>query len=546
MVTVVGLFFFAILAAFAAALAVARTRTLRQAEALNQALQETHRRYLSHLDNTPMGMIEWDQEGRVCAWNLAAERIFGFSAREAMGRLGDAFLSADPQRPLEPRHPFQAFLPGDGGSRLTRENLRKDGTPIICNWTNAPLRDREGRTIGISSMVEDITERKRNAEALRVSQKLESLGVLAGGIAHDFNNLLTAIQGHTELALHGLGPEDPHFDNLKRIEATTHRAADLARQMLSYSGRAHFAAAPVDLNQMVRDMAELLKVSIPKKIQLNLRLESGLPPTIGDPAQLQQVALNLVTNAAEAIGTAQGQIDIQTRRVDLDPTTLEGLVLKEDVHPGPFLCMEVHDTGAGMPGGVISKIFDPFFTTKFSGRGLGLSATAGILRSHGGGLAVESEEGKGTLFRVYFPATDLAVPGPAETPPPSLPGAGTVLVVDDEGIVRDLAVMALKPLGYDLLTAQDGEEAVALYRANPGRINVVVMDMTMPRMDGLEAFQRIRALDPRARVILSSGYSEKEAVHAARELNPEGFLQKPYRIQELIQQVQAAVTRAEE
>ena len=339
-------------------------------------------------------------------------------------------------------------------------------------------------------------------------------------------------------------PDDPLYDNLKRIEATTHRAADLSRQMLAYSGRAKFASKPMNVNELVKDMAELLKVSIPKKVQLNLELERALPAVQGDQTQIQQVILNLVTNAAEAIGEVAGKVFVHTTRVTLDAEAVQALTLKDDMNPGPFICLEVRDTGSGMPSGIVSKIFDPFFTTKFTGRGLGLSATAGILRSHGGGLNVESEEGVGTTFRIYLPASPLPAPSAQEAPPPSTsPETGTVLVVDDEGIVRDLAVMALQPLGYEVLTAQDGQEAVEIYEANPGRIRVVLMDMTMPRMDGLEAFQRIRTLDPKARVILSSGYSEQEAIHAARELNPEGFLQKPYRIQELLQRVHEAMNR---
>ncbi len=541
-----GLLIALLLAALLGILGGLRRRVERLTEARTADLMEAFRRHQIQIENMPLGVIEWDQDFRIRTWNPAAERIFGYSAEEILGHRGDGFL-----RPggagAEDRADIQdALLLGGGGMRSTHENLTKQNLLIVCNWYNTPLQTPEGGLLGVTSMVEDVTERKRSEEALRMSQKLESLGVLAGGIAHDFNNLLTAIQGHAELALRRITPEHPVFDNLKRIEATVHRAGDLARQMLSYSGRAKFTAKPLDLNGVVRDMAELLKVSIPKKVQLATSLQADLPLVVGDETQIQQVLMNLVTNGAEAIGERPGTVEVRTSLVSLGTGDLEGLALKDGMTPGRFLCMEVQDDGCGIPHDTLPRIFDPFYSTKFTGRGLGLSAVAGILQGHRGGLGVESQEGRPTVFRVYLPASELPRETGEEVAPPAVePVIGTVLVVDDEGIVRDLAVMALKPMGYEVLTAQDGQEAVEVYQSRPGRISVVLMDMTMPRMDGLEAFRLIRQMDPRARVILSSGYSEQEAYSTARELNPEGFLQKPYRIQELLQKIHEAVTRDE-
>ena len=372
---------------------------------------------------------------------------------------------------------------------------------------------------------------------LRQAQKLESLGVLAGGIAHDFNNLLTAILGNTELAL-DRDQDDPVLRTaLQRIEATTQRGSDLARQLLAYAGKAHFAVQPIDLNAILREMGDLLAVSISKKVLVRQDLQPGLPPVEADAAQFQQVVMNLVINASEAIGDQPGTVTLRTRSVSYGKADLSAAFPGQVLEPGPYVRMEVEDDGVGMDAETIGRIFDPFFTTKFTGRGLGLSAMLGIVRGHRAGIRVESTPGEGTLFILLFPASESAVAQLVPDPEPSSPMAGTVLVVDDEGIIRDLARSALEGAGFRVLEARDGLEAVEFFEANRERVDLVLLDMTMPRMGGAEAFRHIRNLAPDTLVLLTSGYTQKDALESLVDLPPDGFLPKPFRIRELVGKV---------
>ena len=380
----------------------------------------------------------------------------------------------------------------------------------------------------------DITERREAEDALRQAQKMESLGVLAGGIAHDFNNLLTSILGNLNLAQLHLPPHTTAQTYLENMEKGILRAAELAKQMLAYSGRGRFVVAPLDLNTVVRDMAHLLEVSIPKKVSLHFDLDGDLPAFEADATQIQQVVMNLVTNAADAIGDQDGRIRIRTGRAELagsDLPALPGQILA----PGPYVLLEVEDTGCGMPPDVLARIFDPFFTTKTTGRGLGLSAMLGILRGHHAGLRITSQPGEGSVFQLYFPVA----PGTLSPTPEAAPLAsaarlqGRVLLVDDEALVRETTGRVLAALGLDVVQAQDGLEAVALVDQDPAGYDLVFMDLTMPRMDGREAFRALRARNPSLKVILCSGYTEQDILRTFEGEAPAGFLQKPFQIRAL-------------
>jgi signal transduction histidine kinase/ABC-type amino acid transport substrate-binding protein/ActR/RegA family two-component response regulator len=395
-------------------------------------------------------------------------------------------------------------------------------------------------------------ERRKSEAARQVlerqmqhAQKLESLGVLAGGIAHDFNNLLTAMLGHLNVAQAKLAPESPAHPNLESLERVIHRAADLTRQMLAYSGKGRFVVRPYDLNHVVQEVTHLLEVSIPKKIALRFDLAPNLPPVEADAAQIQQVIMNLVTNAADAIGNHEGTIRLTTGSTQLDRTYLDQVFQGQDLRPGAYVTLEVSDTGCGMAPKVLERIFEPFFTTKVAGRGLGLSATMGILKGHRAGMRIYSEPGHGTTFKLLFPTGEA---GPAEqaTPPATivLPRKATILLVDDEEMIRDAATAALESLGLTVITAENGLQAVEAVQRPDLTVDLVLMDLTMPQMDGREAFQAIHRSHPNLPVILCSGYNEQESIQAFTGRGLAAFLQKPYTLRVLEQTIQEVLARS--
>jgi PAS domain S-box-containing protein len=432
------------------------------------------------------------------------------------------------------------------GGRVWKGEIRnkaKDGTFYWVDTTIVPFLDAAGKPMQFVAIRADITERKVAEESIRQSQKLESLGILAGGIAHDFNNLLTSILGNCNLASMVLPTESPALPYLDQIEKATMRAADLSRQMLAYAGKGKVAIGRVDLNRLVHEMTELLSVSLSKKALIRYDLAPVLPEIMADPTQMQQVVMNLVTNASEAIPEGvNGSITLRTAELMVEKTYITVTSLPVGLNPGRYVTLEVSDTGCGMTPEVIARIFDPFFTTKFTGRGLGLSALLGIVRSHGGGLKVYSEPGKGTAMKVFLPSADPvgAEGGLAAAPPPWRAG-GTLLVVDDETDARAVARAMGTHLGFQVVEASDGEEAVALFRQRKGEFTLVLMDLTMPRMDGREAFLRMHDLDPTVPVVLTSGFSENDAVSDFAGRGLAGFLPKPYQRSQFEQIIRQAM-----
>ena len=403
-----------------------------------------------------------------------------------------------------------------------------------------PIRDPEGSIYLVAGISRDVTDERKSEAALRQAQKLESLGVLAGGIAHDFNNLLTAVLGNLNLAQVKLPPNAASEPYLKNMESTILRAADLTRQMLAYSGKGKFVVEPLDLSRLVEEITHLLSVSISKKVILRYDLLPGLPAIEADATQVQQVIMNLVTNASEAIGDREGIINIATGTRDLDQKAMDFLFAGQDLEPGRFVTLQISDTGCGMSLETLAKIFDPFFTTKDSGRGLGLSAMLGILRGHRGGIKIYSEPGKGSTFQVYFRAVGSLPLVPEIVPSvPGIPFQGKVLLVDDEPDLRASISAMLEHFGFQVEQAGDGQEA--LDRFLPGVYSLVLMDLTMPRMDGKEAFRRMKELDPQVRVILSSGYNEQEAIQQFIGRGLAGFIQKPYQLRTLLDALNKAL-----
>ncbi|MBN1866931.1 PAS domain S-box protein [Candidatus Sumerlaeota bacterium] len=403
-----------------------------------------------------------------------------------------------------------------------------------------------GDLLALEGFITDVTDRVRAEEERRKfeaqfqhAQKLESLGILAGGIAHDFNNLLMGILGNADLAMDRTSALSPVRNYILEIEQSAKRAADLCRQMLAYSGKGKFLAQRINLNEIVDEMVHLLEVSISKKAVLKFNFAANLPAIEADPTQTRQVIMNLITNASEAIGDRSGVISINTGAMSCDPAYLTETHIAEDLAEGMYVYLEVSDTGCGMDKTTRERMFDPFFTTKFTGRGLGMAAVLGIVRGHKGTIKVYSEPQRGTTIKILLPAVDE----PAESiekearTPADWKMDGTVLLVDDEETIRVVGKRMLERSGLKVLTASDGREAIDLYREHAGDVLCVILDLTMPHMDGEETFRELRRINPDVHVILSSGYNEQEIVGRFAGKGLAGFIQKPYRRQELISSI---------
>jgi len=427
--------------------------------------------------------------------------------------------------------------------------IRTDGEERIFDANVFTVRDQHEEPERVVGTVRDVTDELR-AEQERVqlesqmqqAQKLESLGILAGGIAHDFNNLLVGILGNASLALLDLSAESPTRHSVAEIEQAAQRAAELTRQLLAYAGKGRFVVEPVDCSQVVREMTALLRTAVSRSAQVNLSLAEALPAVEADITQLRQVVMNLITNASDALPDAGGMIFIHTGQQELDSTYLDECVAGTDAVPGRYVFVEVRDDGSGMDLTTRARIFDPFFTTKFTGRGLGLAATLGIMRGHRGAIRVYSEPGKGTSIKLCFPITEQAVrPQVAALATPWI-GDGEVLIVDDEPSVRAVTRALLRRRGFTVTDTESGAEAVDLVRAQPDRFRLVLLDLTMPGMSGEETFRELRRTAPALKVILMSGYNEQEVTRLFVGRGLAAFLQKPFRAEEMdgaVQQVLA-------
>ena len=387
----------------------------------------------------------------------------------------------------------------------------------------------------VTKLKEASKERRKIETRILEAQKLESLGVLAGGIAHDFNNLLVAILGNADLAIHDVNKDTPIYECLHDIIQASTQAADLCKQMLAYSGKGRFIVQDVNINEVISEMSAILLVSLSKKACLQLNLAPKLPAVEADVTQMRQLLMNLMTNASEALCGESGNVAVTTGAFFCDRSYLTETFAEADLKDGEYVYIEVSDTGCGMDEETRRKIFEPFFSTKFTGRGLGLAAIQGIVRGHKGAIKVYSEQGKGTTFKVLLPsaARDARPLPELETKAKEWQGSGTVLLVDDEPSVIHAASRMVERLGFDVMIAHNGKAAVELYKDNKDEIVCVLLDLTMPVMDGKESFRVLRQIDKNVTVILSSGYNEQDATQLFAGKGLAGFIQKPYRLKAL-------------
>ena len=427
-----------------------------------------------------------------------------------------------------------------------------DGRVVNLVGSAVPLFAEDGQVRGAISAAWDITsvkhaeEEKRLLEAkIQHAQKLESLGVLAGGVAHDFNNLLTGILGYADLALRELTPTSPIRYYVDQLATGARRAADLTKQMLAYSGKSRFVFQPLNLTDVVKEMTHLLQVAITEKCVLKTDLELDLPAIEGDAAQIRQTIMNLVLNASEALGDRNGVIAIRTRLMNCTRAYLSATIFDSHLPEGPYVILVVSDTGCGMTKETMFRIFDPFFTTKTIGRGLGLAAVLGIIRSHHGMIRIDSQPGRGTTFTILFPPSKsqpIAAASPrAESQVPA--ATGTILIIDDEESVRDLAKRMAQKIGFTVLLAATGREGVEVFNAHAAQVSLVLLDLTMPHMNGIETLRELRRIRSDVRVVLSSGYNEESATNQHGAEGLAGFLQKPYKFEVLENTLRKAILR---
>jgi len=499
-----------------------------------------HRNLL--LESTAEAICGIDRDGRCNFVNRAFLDILGYEEHEVTGRdihglIHHSHPDGSPYSP-DACDIYRAHRERTHVHRDDESFWRKDGREIkVEYWAHPVFEGNEA--VGSVLTFLDITdkrraeaERKKMEQQVQHTQRLESLGVLAGGIAHDFNNLLAAILGNASLAeTHALKEPLKAKERISRIIQSAEKAGMLCKQMLAYSGKGQFVLKALDLSVLVEEMTHLLEVSINKSVVIKYHLGKHLPAIRVDEAQIQQVVMNLVTNANEAIGAKSGVISITTGVMRADQDYLRDCHAADGVQPGRFAYVEVSDTGCGMDRETMRRVFDPFFTTKVAGRGLGMSAVLGIVRGHHGALKVYSEPGRGTTFKFLLPvagAARAAGTGARDSIPLQHLASGAVLVVDDEETVREMACMMLEDMGFQTIAAANGEEALRLYKRHRSNIVLVLSDLTMPHMDGRGLFTALKRVDPDCRIILSSGYNSQEAIQQFAGKGLAGFIQKPY------------------
>jgi len=516
-------------------------------------LKEEQSQLALALDGANLGMWDWDIPARRVRFDERLSSMLGYPPGDRVLDPSDIVPIVHADDLARVRENIESRLAVGSPPIESEYRIRRTSGSWLWIWQRGLVatRDAAGNPLRVYGTILDVSGRKLAEEQrldmerrLLHSQKLESLGVLAGGIAHDFNNLLSVILGNMDLARGDLPADCPSRPHLDAAITAADRAADLTRQMLAYSGKGRFIVRELDVSALVDEIAHLLRTSVPKTISLSLQLARGLPAVLADSVQVQQVIMNLITNASEAIGDRAGTVRISTGFQDCDAEYLSRSRLERKPQPGRYVWIEVSDDGCGMSAAVQARLFEPFFTSKATGRGLGMSAVLGILHGHGGAIVVYSEEGAGTTIKALLPVPQtagngrIAPDGPVErTAAETAPLAGLVLVVDDEEAVRKMAQKMLERMGLRVLGVADGLEALEAFRARPDDFAFVLLDLTMPKMDGAALFAEMKRIRPDVKIILSSGYNQQSVTQRFAGKGLTGFVQKPYMMRALEEEV---------
>lgn len=503
---------------------------------VEDALRASEERYRNIFENAVEGIFQSTPEGRFLHVNPAMARFYGYgSPRELI----DSITDIQDQIYVNPadRQRFKDHLEQYGAiERFESERYSKDGTTVWTSVNAHVVRDASGKTLYYEGTSIDISERKKAEEEnkklqkqLFQAQKMEAIGTLAGGIAHDFNNMLMGVQGYASLMLLDTKQDHPHYEKLRGIEQQVQSGADLTRQLLGFAQGGKYEVKPTDLNELVRRTADMFGRT-KREITIHRKLNGDLYPVDVDRGQIEQALLNLYVNAWHAM-PAGGKLYIESRNL----TVVEGHSRHYSFAPGRYVKLSVTDDGVGMDEETQQRIFEPFFTTKEMGHGtgLGLASVYGIVKSHGGVIDVYSEEGKGTTFTIYLPASEKEVIKEKEVSGDLLKGTETILLVDDQETVLGVGEEMLKSLGYTVISARNGREAMTIYEKDKDMIDLVILDMIMPEMTGGEAFEGLKTINDRVAVILSSGYSINGMAAKILGRGCKGFIQKPFNINEL-------------
>lgn len=518
------------------------------------AVAQPQRERLYHrlFELMPGSVVLMDARGFILDANPAFCRQIGYSREQLLGSHVSRF-SRDTIEAIERN--ITRLMNGEVLEHQVT-NVQSDGSLRYYDLREAAITLPDG-TRGVLALANDITERLRAEHQkfelerqLLHADKLKSLGVLAGGIAHEYNNLLAAIVGNLDLAMMDLDAKSPIQSNLQEAALAAVRATNLTQQMLAYSGRGRFVVTQIDLSELIGSIEDLLKASISKKASMRLNLASDLPLIAGDDPQIQQVVMNLVTNASESLGERPGLITITTRVRECDASHLARSLITDQFEPGPYVELEVRDSGCGMDEAVQQKLFDPFFTTKFTGRGLGMSVVQGVVRGHNGAIVVSSQPNRGTAVSILFPVAETKRAHAPASPPTNLVApapvtlSGTVLVAEDEATLRLLVERILKRMGLRVLTAEDGAEAVELFRRNANDITLVILDFTMPKLDGIKTLEALRAIQPHLTAVLTSGYDVENIHQRYAQEGFAAFIRKPFQVETLMKVVRQLCPKA--
>jgi PAS domain S-box-containing protein len=509
--------------------AIETTLEITERRRAEEALRESEEKYRNLVERANDG-IAIIQDALIKYINPRLSEICGYTFDEVAGKPFSVFIYPE-EIPKVVDH-YQRRLAGEEIPSIYETALRhRNGSKIDIEINTRVITYQEKPTGFV--IVRDLTERKRLETQLQQARKMEAIGTLAGGIAHDFNNLLMGILGSTSLMLFNLESNHPHYEDLKNIEQHIQSGAELTKQLLGFARGGRYEVKSIDLNKLIKKTSEMFGRT-KKEIRIYTKYQKNIWPVEADQSQIEQVILNLYVNAWQAMPSG-GDLYLQSENVSFDEDHVKPL----GIEPGRYVKLSITDTGVGMDEATKQRIFDPFFTTKEMGRGtgLGLASVYGIIKNHGGIIGVNSKKGEGTTFTIYMPASDKGIVEEKGVPGETLKGTETVLLVDDEDRIVDIGKKILKIMGYKVLVARSGKEAIELYKKNQAGIDIVVLDMIMPGIGGGEAYDRLKEINPHVRVLLSSGYSINGEATEILERGCNGFVQKPFSMKELSRRI---------